>query len=122
MRITIHIYRYLWVFFLISGKKCTEFDTTGTLIQENSKSCGNANVPCPVVYKSHEVYKCKHMLYSNYLCWHITTYKNIFWCMYVCLYDHIFALCVINKQAINESKPNVYYCWVRVKCMHKHGG
>lgn len=41
----------------IHGQKCTEFDAEGPIIQENSNSCSNAPVPCPVVYISTVAYK-----------------------------------------------------------------
>lgn len=44
-------YKYIY------GQKCTEFDSVGTIIQENSNICSNASVPCPDVYISTDAYK-----------------------------------------------------------------
>lgn len=41
----------------IHGEQCAEFDYDGSLIQENSKNCGNDAVPCPAAYKSTESFK-----------------------------------------------------------------
>lgn len=44
-------YRY------INGQKCTEFDSEGPIIQENSNTCSNGSFPCPKVYISTDAYK-----------------------------------------------------------------
>lgn len=41
----------------IYGQSCTEFDSEGPIIQENSYSCSNASVPCPGVYISTDAHK-----------------------------------------------------------------
>lgn len=41
----------------IYGQKCAEFDSEGTIIQENSNSCRNASVPCPIAYVSTDAFK-----------------------------------------------------------------
>lgn len=44
---------------MILGQKCAEFDFEGSIIQENSNTCGNFAVPCPAAYRSTEAFKCK---------------------------------------------------------------
>ncbi|XP_052708792.1 uncharacterized protein LOC128183713 [Crassostrea angulata] len=41
----------------IYGQNCAEFDAKGKIIQESSKNCSNASVPCPKVYKSTDAYR-----------------------------------------------------------------
>lgn len=40
----------------IHGKRCTEFDSSGRVIQENANSCSNTTVSCPDVYKSTDAF------------------------------------------------------------------
>lgn len=54
---------YFSIYFKIVGQKCTEFDAEGPIIQENSNSCINASVPCPVVYISTDAYKCMYICF-----------------------------------------------------------
>lgn len=41
----------------IYGQNCAEFDAKGKIIQESSKNCTNASVPCPKFYKSTDAYR-----------------------------------------------------------------
>lgn len=45
------------VYKFIYGNRCAEFDSEGSIVQENSNKCNNALVPCPMVYKSTEAFK-----------------------------------------------------------------
>lgn len=45
------------VYKFIYGNRCAEFDSDGSIVQENSNKCNNALVPCPMVYKSTEAFK-----------------------------------------------------------------
>lgn len=40
----------------IHGQLCVEFDTKGSIIQENAYDCSNSTVPCPNVYKSTDAF------------------------------------------------------------------
>lgn len=51
----------------IVGNRCAEFDSEGSIVQENSNKCNNALVPCPMVYKSTEAFKCKKSFLSSFI-------------------------------------------------------